>query len=154
MSTPTISSTYIGSAVSTGSNSLSQTIDGGWVVLSQSTVVTSIAAGTAVVGSVQLPVNSQIIEIFADKVVDWAVGGGTADALNVLAGNASGGAQYMPSTDMASVARTEGTLTVANVLARSSIGNNVTVYFTVDPNGTVLTTQAQIRFTVVYSQTQ
>lgn len=154
MSTPTIGSTYIGSGVSTGSSATSQTTDGGWVVLSQSVLITSVAAGTAVVGSVQLPVNCQILNIIAEKDVDWVVGGGTATALNVSAGNVSGGAQYMPATDMASVARTEGTLTVANVLARASIGSNFTVYVTVDPDGTVSTTQAQIRFTVVYSQTQ
>ncbi len=144
--------TYIGSALRTGSDSLTNSVDGGDVVVSQAVTVTSIAAGTAVVGSVTLPANSQIIEIYADKIVNWVVGGGTATALNVSVGSTSGGSQYMDATDMASVARTAGTLTVADVAAMANIGNNTTVYCTVDPNGTVSTTQAQIKFTIVYAQ--
>ena len=144
--------TYIGSTLRTGTDSLSDSVDGGYVVVTQSVTVTSVAAGTAVVGSVTLPASSQIIEMYADKIVNWAVGGGTATALNVSIGSTSGGTEYMPSTDMASVARTAGTLTVADVAAMANIGTNTTVYCTVDPNGTVSTAQAQIKFTIVYAQ--
>lgn len=144
--------TYIGSTLRTGTDSLSDSVDGGYVVSTQSVTVTSVAAGTAAVGSVTLPASSQIIEIYADKIVNWVVGGGTATALNVSVGSTSGGAQYMDATDMASTARTAGTLTVADVAAMADIGTNTVVYCTVDPNGTVSTTQAQIKFTIVYAQ--
>ena len=144
--------TYIGSTLKTGSGTLTESTDGGFVVVSQTTTVSSVAAGTAVTSSVTLPANSQIIEIFADKIVDWVVGGGTATVLNVKAGSTSGGAEYLPATDMASAARTTGTMTVATVAAMDDIGSNTAVYVTVDPDGTVSTTQATIRFTVVYAQ--
>lgn len=144
--------TYFGSTLKSGTDALTEATDGGFVVVSQTTTVSSIAAGTAVTGSVTIPANSQIVEIFADKIVDWVVGGGSATALNVSAGSSSGGAQYLPATDMASIARTTGTMTVATVAAMDDVGSNTVVYFTVDPNGTVSTTQATIRFTVVYAQ--
>ena len=146
-----MSTTYFGSTLKSGTDALSEATDGGFVVLSQTTTVSSIAAGTAVTGSVKIPAGSQIVEIFADKIVDWVVGGGTATALNVSAGSTSGGAEYLPASDLASSARTTGTMTVATVAAMDDVGSNTTVYFTVDPNGTVSTTQATIRFTVVYA---
>ena len=144
--------TYFGSTLKSGTDALSEATDGGFVVVSQTATVSSVSAGTAVTGSVTIPAGSQIVEIFADKIVDWVVGGGTATTLNVSAGSSSGGAQYLPSTDMASIARTTGTMTVATVAAMDDVGSNTVVYFTVDPNGTVSTTQATIRFTVVYAQ--
>ena len=60
--------TYIGSTLKTGSGTLTESTDGGFVVVSQTTTVSSVAAGTAVTSSVTLPANSQIIEIFADKI--------------------------------------------------------------------------------------
>lgn len=143
--------TYFGSTLRSGTDSLSDAVDGGFVVLTQSVTVTSLASGASASGSVKLPASSQIIEIYADKIVNWVVGGGTATALNVSAGSAAGGAQYMDATDMASIGRTAGTLTVADVAAMADIGNNTTVYFNVDPDGTVSTTQAQIKFTIVYA---
>jgi hypothetical protein len=146
-----MSQTYFGSTLRSGTDSLSDSVDGGFVVLTQSVTVTSLASGAVVTGSVRIPADSQIIEIYADKVVNWVVGGGTATELNVSAGSAAGGAQYMDATDMASVNRTSGTLTVADVAAMADVGNNTIVYLNVDPNGTVSTTQAQIKFTVVYA---
>jgi hypothetical protein len=144
--------TYFGSTLKSGTDALSEATDGGFVVVSQTATVSSVSAGTAVTGSVTIPAGSQIVQIFADKIVDWVVGGGTATALNVSAGSSSGGAQYLPATDMASIARTTGTMTVATVAAMDDVGSNTVVYFTVDPDGTVSTTQATIRFTVVYAQ--
>lgn len=143
--------TYYGSTLRSGTDALSDTVDGGFVVLTQSVTVTSLSSGAAAVGSVKLPASSQIIEIYADKIVNWVVGGGTATALNVSAGSSSGGTQYMDATDMASIGRTAGTLTVADVAAMADIGTNTTVYCNVDPDGTVSTTQAQIKFTIVYA---
>ena len=144
--------TYFGSTLRSGSGTLTDTTDGGYVVLAQTVTVTTVAAGTAVVGTITLPAGSQIIEMFADKIVNWVVGGGTATTLPVSVGSTSGGVEYMPATDMASIGRTSGTLVVADVAAMANIGTNTTVYCTVDPNGTVSTTQAQIQFTIVYAQ--
>ena len=144
--------TYFGSTLRSGSGTLTDTTDGGYVVLTQAVTVTSVAAGTAVVGSVVLPANSQIIEIYADKIVNWVVGGGTAVALNVKVGSSSGGEQYMDAVDMASIARTSGTLAVADVAAMADIGSNTTVYCSVSPDGTISTTQGQFQFTIVYAQ--
>jgi hypothetical protein len=154
MVTPVNTGLYVGGPLSSGSTSMSQATDGGFALVSQNAVVTSLASGAIASDSIKLPPYSQIVSIIAEKIVDWAVGEGDATQLNVYAGSSSGGTQYMPSTNMASVARTEGTLTVAQVLARGAVGGNTEVYFSVDPNGTVLTTQAQIRFTINYVQTQ
>jgi len=147
-----MSQTYIGSTLRTGSDTLTDSVDGGFVVVSQVTTVTSDAGGNITSGTITLPSNSQIIEIYADKLVNWNVGAGTANTLNIRAGSASNGTQYTPTTNIAGIARTTGNLTVANVLARSNVSNNITVYCTVSPDGNIVTTQAQVQFTVTYAQ--
>ena len=144
--------TYIGSTLRTGSGTLTDTTDGGYVVLSQSVEVTSLAAGTAASGTLTLPANSQIVNIFVDKVQTQVVGGGTASTLPCLVGSTAGGGEYVPSVDMFTTVRSNGVMTVATLAAMDDIGSNTTVYCTVDPNGTISTTQAKILFTVVYSQ--
>ena len=144
--------TYFGSTLRSGSGTLTDTTDGGYVILAQTVTVTTVAAGTAVNGTVTLPANSQIIEMFADKIVAPVVGGGSATTFPVAIGSSAGGVQYMPSTDMASVGRTSGTLVVADVAAMANIGNNTTVYCSISPNGTISTTQGQFQFTIVYAQ--
>jgi len=42
--------------------------------------------------------------------------------------------------------------TTAQLAAMADIGNNVNVVLTVDPNGTISTTQGVYRLTVVYAQ--
>ena len=42
-----MSQTYIGSTLRTGSDTLTDSIDGGFVVVSQTTTVTTVSAGTA-----------------------------------------------------------------------------------------------------------
>lgn len=147
-----MSQTYIGSALRTGSDTLTDSVDGGWVVVSQATTVTTDAGGNATSGTITIPANSQIININAEKLVDWTVGGGTATALNIRVGSASNSATYFPTTNVAATVVTQGTLTSANVLARSNVASNVAVYCTVAPNGNIATTQAQVQFTVVYAQ--
>ena len=144
--------TYIGSTLRTGSGTLTDTTDGGYVVVSQVVVVTSLATGAAASGTITLPASSQIIQVFVDKVVAQVVGGGTATTLPCLVGSTSGGGEYVPSVDMFTTVRSNGVMTVATLAAMDDIGTNTTVYCTVDPNGTVSTTQAQIQFTVVYAQ--
>jgi hypothetical protein len=144
--------TYFGSTLRAGSGTLTDTTDGGFVVLSQTTTVTTVSAGTATSATVYLPASSQIINIFVDKTQLQVVGGGTATTLPCLVGSTSGGGEYVPSVDMFTTVRSNGVMTVATVAAMANIGTNTTVYCTVDPNGTISTTQAKIRFTVVYAQ--
>ena len=144
--------TYFGSTLRSGSGTLTDTTDGGYVVLAQTVTITTTADGLAVNGTITLPAYSQIIEMFVDKIVAPVAGGGTATTYPVAVGSTSSGTEYMPSTNMASIARTSGTLVVADVAAMANIGTNTTVYCSVDPNGTVSTTQGQFQFTIVYAQ--
>jgi hypothetical protein len=126
--------TYFGSTLRAGSGTLTDTTDGGFVVMSQTTTVTTAAAGTATSATLTLPASSQIISFFADMVVNEAVGGGTATAIAMTVGTAAAGTQYVSS------------------LAMSDIGSNTSVVVTLDPDGTISTTQGVIRLTVVYAQ--
>ncbi len=144
--------TYIGSTLRTGSGTLTDSTDGGYVVVSQTTTATTVAAGTAVSASVTLPASSQILNFFVDQVVDEVVGGGTATAVNATIGTAAAGTQYLSSTNVISGGRAALTFTAAQLLAMADIGTNTSVYLTVAPNGTISTTQGVYRFTVVYAQ--
>ena len=144
--------TYFGSTLRAGSGTLTDTTDGGFVVMSQTTTVTTAAAGTATSATITLPASSQIISLFADMVVDEAVGGGTATAIAMTIGTAAAGTQYVSSTDVFAGGRAALTFTAAQLLAMSDIGTNTSVVVTLDPNGTIVTTQGVIRLTVVYAQ--
>lgn len=144
--------TYFGSTLRAGSGTLTDTVDGGFVVMSQSTTVTTVAAGTAVSATLTLPASSQIINIFVDMVRDEVVGGGTATTLPITVGTVAAGTQYVSSTDLFAGGRAAITFTTAQLLAMSDIGTNQSVVITADPNGTISTTQAIIRLTVVYAQ--
>jgi len=144
--------TYFGSTLRAGSGTLTDTVDGGFVVMSQTTTVTTVAAGTATSATITLPASSQIVNIFIDVVQDEVVGGGTATTLPVTVGTAAAGTQYVSSTDVFAGGRAAITFTTAQLLAMSDIGTNTSVVITADPNGTISTTQAIIRLTVVYAQ--
>ena len=94
-----MSQTYFGSALRSGSGTLTDTTDGGYVVLAQTTTATTVAAGTAVSSTVTLPSGSQIIDIKVDGTTAAVAGGGTATAIAVTVGSAAAGTQYMSSTD-------------------------------------------------------
>ena len=144
--------TYFGSTLRAGSGTLTDTTDGGFVVMSQTTTVTTAAAGTATSATLTLPASSQIISFFADMVVNEAVGGGTATAIAMTVGTAAAGTQYVSSTDVFAGGRIALTFTAAQLLAMSEIGTNTSVVVTLDPDGTISTTQGVIRLTVVYAQ--
>jgi hypothetical protein len=144
--------TYFGSTLRAGSTALTDTVDGGFVTMSQTTTVTTAAAGTATSATLTLPASSQIIEFFADMVVNEAVGGGTATTIPMTIGTAAAGTQYVSSTDVFAGGRIALTFTAAQLLAMSDIGTNTSVVVTLDPNGTISTTQGVIRLTVVYAQ--
>lgn len=144
--------TYFGSTLRAGSGTLTDTIDGGFVVMSQTTTVTTAAAGTATSASITLPASSQIISFFVDVVQNEDVGGGTATAIAMTIGTAPAGTQYVSSTDIFAGGRAALTFTAAQLAAMSDIGNNQSVVITLDPDGTISTTQAIARLTVVYAQ--
>ncbi len=144
--------TYFGSTVRAGSGTLTDTVDGGFTVLTQTTTVTTAAAGTATSATLTLPASSQIINFFVDMVQDEVVGAGTATAIAMTIGTAAAGTQYVSSTDIFAGGRAALTFTAAQLAAMADIGTNQSVVITVDPNGTISTTQAIVRLTVVYAQ--
>ena len=85
-----MSQTYFGSALRSGSGTLTDSVDGGYVVLEQTVTVTTAAAGTATSSSVTLPSGSQIIDLFLDTMVTPVVGGGTAQSANAFTVNGNG----------------------------------------------------------------
>ena len=147
-----MSQTYFGSTLRAGSGTLTDTVDGGYVVLTQSVTVTTVAAGTAVSGTITLPAQSQIVNFFLDQVTDETVGGGTATAINATIGTAAAGTQYLSSTNVIAGGRASLTFTAAQLTAMSNIGANQSVVLTLAPNGTISTTQGVYNLTVVYAQ--
>jgi len=144
--------TYFGSTLRAGSGTLTDTVDGGFVVMTQTATVTTAAAGTATSVTEVLPAGSQIINIFIDAMVDEVVGGGTATAIAATVGTAAAGTQYVSSVDVFAGGRASPTFTTAQLAAMADIGSNINVVLTVDPNGTIVTTQGVYRLTVVYAQ--
>jgi hypothetical protein len=144
--------TYFGSTLRAGSGTLTDTTNGGFVVLSQTTTVTTAAAGTATSATITLPASSQIIDLIADMTVDEVVGGGTATTIPMTIGTAAAGTQYLSSTNVFAGGRIALTFTAAQLSAMADIGSNTSVVVTLDPNGTISTTQGVIRLTVVYAQ--
>ena len=144
--------TYIGSTLRCGSGTLTDSVDCGFTVLSQTTIVTTAAAGTATSASVTIPASSQIINFIVDTVQDEVAGAGTATAIAMTIGTAAAGTQYVSSTDVIAGGRIALTFTAAQLAAMADVGANQSVFVTVDPNGTIVTTQAIYRLTVVYAQ--
>ena len=141
--------TYFGSTLRSGSGTLTDTTDGGFVVLSQTTTVTTAAGGTATSATLTLPASSQIIDLIIDMVTVPSFG--TATLVNATIGTAAAGTQYLSATDVSVVGRTSLSFTAAQLTSMSDIGANQSVVITVDPNGTV-STQGVFRLTVVYAQ--
>lgn len=139
--------TYVGSRLRAGETSLSNVQNGGDVSLSQTVLVVAVNSTNAD-AFVDLPPGAQIIAAHANKQVTQA--GGTATTLLVTVGNAAGGGQYLPSTDLFTNTNATGPSTVATNLAAANIGANTRVYFRVAANGT-MTTAAQVRFSVTYA---
>ena len=141
--------TYFGSTVRAGSGTLTDTVDGGFMVLAQTTTATTVAGGTAVSSTITLPASSQIIDLIVDMVTVPSFG--TATKVDATIGTAAAGTQYLSATDVSLVGRTVLTFTAAQLTSMSDIGANQSVVFTIDPNGTVAS-QGTFRLTVVYAQ--
>ena len=147
-----MSQTYFGSTVRMGSGTLTDSVDGGYVVTAQTTTVTTVAAGTAVSSTITIPASSQIVEFFVDCTTLPVVGGGTATTVPITIGTAAAGTQYLSATDAIGGGRVALSFTTAQCAAMADIGSNTSVVVTVDPNGTIATTQGIYRLTVVYAQ--
>jgi hypothetical protein len=144
--------TYFGSTLRAGSGTLTDTVDGGFVVMSQTTTVTTIAAGTATSATITIPASSQIINLIVDGTVVAVAGAGTATTVPVTIGTAAAGTQYLTATDAIAGGRIALAFTAAQVAAMADVGTNQSVVITADPNGTISTTQGVYRLTVVYAQ--
>lgn len=144
--------TYFGSTLRAGSGTLTDTVDGGFVVLTQTMTVTTAADGSAVSATDVLPAGSQILNFFVDTMVTPVVGGGTATTCPITIGTAAAGTQYLSATNAIAGGRIALSFTTAQCAAMADIGNNTSVVATVDPNGTISTTQGVFRITVVYAQ--
>jgi hypothetical protein len=144
--------TYFGSTVRAGSGTLTDTVDGGFMVLTQTTTVTTVSAGTAVTSTLTIPADSQILNFFIDCTTTPVAGGGTATTVPITIGTAAAGTEYLSATNVISGGRAALTFTAAQLTAMEDVNANTTVAFTVDPNGTISTTQGVYRCTVVYAQ--
>jgi hypothetical protein len=149
MSTPSLTHTYFGSTLTAGSG-LTEEANGGYAVLSQTISLTS-DSGSAVSGSINIPADSQIIDIVIDTLTAPDAGAGTATTAPITVGTAAAGTQYLSATDCFAAGRTALSFTAAQLTAMSDVNNNTAVFATVDPNGTILTTQGVWQVTVLYS---
>jgi hypothetical protein len=149
MSTPSLSHTYFGSTLVAG-DALTEATNGGYAVLMQTTSITT-NSGAAVSSTITIPANSQILQIFIDQTQNEVVGGGTATAINATVGTVAAGTQYVSATDVIGGGRAALTFTAAQLLAMSNVSTNTNVVFTIDPDGTILTTQGIYQCTVVYA---
>ena len=147
-----MSQTYIGSTLRTGSGTLTDSTDGGFVVVSQTTTVTTAAAGTATSATLTIPASAQILNLVVDTVQLQVIGAGTATTMPITIGTVAAGTQYVSATDAVAGGRVTLAFTAAQLAAMSDVGTNQSVVITADPNGTVVTTQAIYRLTVVYAQ--
>jgi hypothetical protein len=149
MSTPSLTHTYWASTLVAGS-ALTEATDGGYVVLEQTISLTS-NSGAAVSGSISIPAGAQIVNFFVDTLTAPVVGAGTATTAPVTIGTAAAGTQYLSATDCFAAGRTALAFTAAQLTAMSNVGTNTAVVATVDPDGTILTTQGVWQVTVVYA---
>lgn len=150
MSTPSLTHTYFGSTLVAGS-ALTEATNGGYVTLMQTVSLTTTANGLPVSGSISIPAGSQIVNFFVDTLVAPVAGAGTATTAPITIGTAAAGTQYLSSTDCFTAGRTALAFTAAQLTAMSNVSTNISVFATVDPNGTIVTTQGVFQVTVVYA---
>jgi len=150
MSTPSLNHTYFDSTLTAGSYT-TEGYDGGYAVLSQTISLTSTSNGLPVSGSILIPAGAQIINFQVDTLTAPVAGGGTATTAPITIGTAAAGTQYLSATDCFAAGRAALTFTAAQLTAMSNVGNNTSVFATVDPNGTISTTQGVWQVTVVYA---
>ena len=137
--------TYFGSTLTSGSNTLSEAADGGFVVLTQTKVINQNSTN-AVSVTFGVPAGSQLIEVVSDVLT--AFNSGTSATLSV--GTAAAGTQYVGSVDAKTAGRATPTLSAAQLAAMADVTTNTSVVATVTPVGA--TSAGQVRVTLVYAQ--
>lgn len=150
MSTPSLTHTYFGSTLVAG-DALTEATNGGYATLTQTISLTSTADGLAVSGSITIPAGSQINNFLIDTLTAPVAGGGTATTAPITIGTAAAGTQYLSATNCFTAGRAALTFTAAQLTSMSNVSTNTSVVATVDPNGTVSTTQGVWLVTVVYT---
>lgn len=121
----------------------------GNVVLTQ-TMLINFDATLVQNGTINLPFNSQITNIFVDALTNY--NSGTTAVVSV--GTASGGTQYASGVNVRtpSAARTIPTFSAAQLAAMANTGSTGPVVATVTSTGAV-PTAGQVRVTIQYVQT-
>ena len=137
--------TYFGSALRAGSSTLTDAVDGGDVLMSQSLTITQNST-TAVSASFTLPASAQI----TDFIVDVLTAYDSVTSATLTVGTAAAGTQYITTVNAKTAGRAAPTLSAAQLLAMSSIGTNTSVVATVTPVGA--TSAGLVRVTVKYAQ--
>ena len=150
MSTPSLTHTYFGSTLVAG-DALTEATNGGYAVLMQTTSITTTADGLAVNATFTIPANAQVLNFFVDTITAPVAGGGTATTAPITIGTAAAGTQYLSSTNIFSAGRASLSFTAAQLTAMANVSTNTSVVATVDPNGTISTTQGVFQVTVVYA---
>ena len=117
----------------------------GFVVLSQTQTI-NFDATLVQNATFRLPRGSQILNIYKDVTVAY----NSATSASLTVGTASAGTQYVGSVDVKTTGRKNPTLTAAQLLAASDIGNNLDVVATVTSVGQP--TAGQVIVTILYVQ--
>ena len=117
----------------------------GLAMLSQ-TVLIDFNATLVQNGSVFLPANSQLIEVYTDVITPF----NSATSATLTVGTASAGTQYVTSVNAKTGGRNPTTHPAAQVGAMANIGANTTVVATVTSVGQP--TAGQVRVTYMYVQ--
>lgn len=118
----------------------------GQVFLSQ-TFLINYDATLVQTGSIIMPANSQIVEIYADTLTPY----NSATSATLTVGSAPAGTQYVTSVNAKTGGRNTTTHTAAQCTAMANIGTNTTLYGTVTSVGQP--TAGQVRVTIQYVQT-
>lgn len=122
----------------------------GYVVLTQTALLTQNGADTNVSATFTIPEHCQILDFLIDQLVQW----GSATSAGLTVGTAALGTQYVSSVNVktASVGRQANpTLTLAQLQAMADTGTNKSVVATVAVVGA--TAAGQTRVTMRYVQT-
>jgi hypothetical protein len=118
----------------------------GFAVLSQ-TLLINFDATLVQNGTINLPVNSQIVNVLCDVLTAY----NSATSATLTAGTASAGTQYVSGVNAKTAARTIPTFTAAQLAAMDDIG--ATTPFVVTVTSVGQPTAGQVRVTVNYVQT-
>jgi hypothetical protein len=118
----------------------------GLAVLSQ-TMLINFNATLAQSGTINLPVNSQIVTILCDVLTAY----NSATSATLTVGTAAAGTQYASGVNAKTAGRTIPTFSAAQLAAMDDIGSTTPVVATVTSVGQP--TAGQVRVTVNYVQT-